>query len=83
MSSVAAPVFGPDRTVIAALSVIPPTDSFDPAIARPALIAVARAVSRVMQVQQPVVSPPEIDQSRPRPRCRDLGPTVYRPQMIG
>jgi hypothetical protein len=35
--------------VIAALSVIAPTASFDPATARPAVIAVARAVSRAMQ----------------------------------
>ena len=46
MSSVAAPVFGPDRSVLAALSVIAPTDSFDPVGARPAVIAVARAMSR-------------------------------------
>jgi DNA-binding IclR family transcriptional regulator len=51
MSSVAAPVTARDGAVVAALSVIAPTASFDPATARPAVVAVARAVSRALQAQ--------------------------------
>ncbi|WP_033289025.1 IclR family transcriptional regulator [Amycolatopsis jejuensis] len=46
MSSVAAPVFGSGGDAVAALSVLAPTASFRPAALAPAVIAVARAVSR-------------------------------------
>ncbi|MGX6604295.1 IclR family transcriptional regulator [Micromonosporaceae bacterium Da 78-11] len=49
MSSVAAPVFDARHTVIAALSVVAPTASLEPASLTPAVIAVARAVSRAVQ----------------------------------
>lgn len=58
MSSVAAPVFGSGQTLIAALSVIAPSESFQAAALRPAVIAVARAVSRVMQAQRPAAERP-------------------------
>ncbi|MCG8917213.1 IclR family transcriptional regulator [Actinokineospora sp. PR83] len=46
MTSVAAPVFGPGRAVVAALSVVVPAGSADASAVRPAVIAVSRAVSR-------------------------------------
>lgn len=49
MSSVAAPVFGADRAVVAALSVLTPSTAVRPAELAPAVIAVARAVSRAVQ----------------------------------
>ncbi|MBB6376459.1 DNA-binding IclR family transcriptional regulator [Pseudonocardia eucalypti] len=51
MSSVAAPVTGPDGSVVAALSVLAPTGTFDPATARPAVVAVSRAVSRAIRAR--------------------------------
>jgi DNA-binding IclR family transcriptional regulator len=49
MTSVAAPVFGPRQIVIAALSVVAPEASFEPVALKPAVIAVARAISRAMR----------------------------------
>lgn len=49
MSTVAAPVFDGRRTVVAALSVVAPTASMQPAVMTPAVVAVARAVSRAVQ----------------------------------
>ncbi|WP_413810820.1 IclR family transcriptional regulator [Streptomyces sp. OE57] len=49
MVSVAAPVFGQPREVIAALSVIAPAGVTQPAALKPAVVAVARAVSRAMR----------------------------------
>lgn len=75
MSSVAAPVFGP-RQAVAALSVIAPSESFQPASVRPAVIAVARAVSRVVQSQRsaPEPLPPRVDTVDPRrPPAADVG----------
>ncbi|WP_328618775.1 IclR family transcriptional regulator domain-containing protein [Actinokineospora pegani] len=46
MTSVAAPVFGQGRAVVAALSVVVPAGSADTSAVRPAVIAVSRAVSR-------------------------------------
>lgn len=46
-SSVAAPVFDAGRTAIAAVSVVAASGSFDPAAIRPAVITVARAISRL------------------------------------
>ena len=46
-SSLAAPVFDAGRTAIAAISVVAASASFDPAVIRPAVIAVARAISRL------------------------------------
>jgi DNA-binding IclR family transcriptional regulator len=45
-TSVAAPVFGSGKTAIAAISVIAATGSIDPAAMRPAVMTVARAISR-------------------------------------
>lgn len=45
-TSVAAPIFGSARTAIAAISVIAATGSLDPAAMRPAVMTVARAISR-------------------------------------
>lgn len=47
MTSVAAPIRDPHSRVLAALSVVAPTGSIDPASLKPAVIAVARAISRV------------------------------------
>ena len=47
MTSVAAPIFGPAQEAIAGLSVLAPTGSFQPAGLIPAVVAVARAISRV------------------------------------
>ncbi|MGW3149523.1 IclR family transcriptional regulator [Streptomyces sp. NPDC001177] len=49
MSSVAAPIYASRQEVVAALSVVAPTDSFQPANLAPAVIALARAVSRALQ----------------------------------
>lgn len=49
MSSVAAPVYGRSRMVVAALSVVAPTASIESASLAPAVIAVARAASRAVQ----------------------------------
>ncbi|MFW3168855.1 IclR family transcriptional regulator [Geodermatophilus sp. CPCC 206100] len=49
MSSVAAPVFDARQTAVAALSVVVPTASLQPATLVPAVVAVARAVSRAVQ----------------------------------
>ena len=46
-TSVAAPIFGPDKTAIAAISVIAATGSLDPAAMRPAVMTIARAISRL------------------------------------
>lgn len=46
-SSVAAPVFDAGRTAIAAISVVAAAGSFDSAAVRPAVITVARAISRL------------------------------------
>lgn len=46
MSSVAAPLYGPRREVVAALSVITPTSAGRKPAVRAALLAVARAISR-------------------------------------
>ncbi|MFG2447153.1 IclR family transcriptional regulator [Nocardia fluminea] len=46
MVSVAAPIFGPRKLVVAALSVVAPTGSVDAGSLRPAVVAVARAISR-------------------------------------
>ncbi|WP_434445399.1 IclR family transcriptional regulator [Lentzea sp. E54] len=56
MSSVAAPIHGPGQTVIAALSVVAPTASLQPATLAPAVIAVARAVSRAVRQSTSVSS---------------------------
>jgi DNA-binding IclR family transcriptional regulator len=48
VTSVAAPVLGPRRSPVAALSVVTRSDQVDPAVLRPAVIAVARAVSRAV-----------------------------------
>ncbi|TYP90483.1 IclR family transcriptional regulator [Blastococcus xanthinilyticus] len=53
MSSVAAPVLDGQQTVIAALSVVAPTASLQPATIAPAVVAVARAVSRAVQRSGP------------------------------
>lgn len=49
MSSVAAPVHDARRVVIAALSVVAPSARLQPATLTPAVVAVARAVSRAVQ----------------------------------
>jgi len=49
MVSVAAPVFDPQQTVIAALSVIAPAESIQPDALKPAVVAVARAISRTVR----------------------------------
>lgn len=46
-SSVAAPVFDSGNMAIAAVSVVAGTESFDPAAIRPAVVTVARAISRL------------------------------------
>lgn len=46
-SSVAAPIFDSGRTAIAAVSVVAAAGSFDPAAMRPAVVTVARAISRL------------------------------------
>jgi DNA-binding IclR family transcriptional regulator len=46
-TSVAAPVFGANGTAIAAISVIAATGSVDPAAMRPAVMTIARAISRL------------------------------------
>jgi DNA-binding IclR family transcriptional regulator len=46
-TSVAAPIFDSGKTAIAAISVIAGTGSVDPAAMRPAVMTVARAISRV------------------------------------
>ena len=46
-SSVAAPIFDSGRTAIAAVSVVAASSSFDPAAMRPAVVTVARAISRL------------------------------------
>jgi DNA-binding IclR family transcriptional regulator len=46
--SVAAPIFGPDDTVIAALSVVVPSDNCDPRALVPVVRAAARGISRVL-----------------------------------
>lgn len=46
-TSVAAPIFGADRTAVAAISIIAATGSIDPAAMRPAVMTVARAISRL------------------------------------
>jgi DNA-binding IclR family transcriptional regulator len=46
--SVAAPIFGPDDTVIAALSVVVPTEGGDPRSLVPVVRAAARGISRVL-----------------------------------
>jgi DNA-binding IclR family transcriptional regulator len=48
MTSVAAPVFDARQTAVAALSVVAPTASIEPPAFAPAVIAVARAVSRAV-----------------------------------
>jgi DNA-binding IclR family transcriptional regulator len=45
-TSVAAPIFGPGNTAIAAISVVAATGSLDPEAMRPAVMTVARAISR-------------------------------------
>ncbi|MEU9336515.1 IclR family transcriptional regulator [Streptomyces sp. NPDC048290] len=49
MSSVAAPIYGARQSVVAALSVVAPTASFEPPSLAPAVITVAGAVSRAVQ----------------------------------
>jgi DNA-binding IclR family transcriptional regulator len=46
-TSVAAPVFGADGKAIAAISVIAATGTIDPAAMRPAVMTIARAISRL------------------------------------
>jgi DNA-binding IclR family transcriptional regulator len=46
--SVAAPVRGPDDTVVAAISVVVPTESAQPRSIVPAVVAAARGISRVL-----------------------------------
>ncbi|PXX71514.1 IclR family transcriptional regulator [Nocardia tenerifensis] len=52
MVSVAAPVIGARRAVVAALSVVAPLGSADAASLRPAVVAVARAISRQLGHQE-------------------------------
>lgn len=49
MTSVAAPVFGRDNQIIAALSVVTPSADADAVALRPAVSAVCRAISRTMR----------------------------------
>ena len=46
MTSVAAPIFGQHGGPVAALSVVTRSDQVEPAVLIPAVIAVARAISR-------------------------------------
>jgi DNA-binding IclR family transcriptional regulator len=48
MSSVAAPIFGRRRSVVAALSVVIPTGSIPPVTLKPAVIAGAQSISRAL-----------------------------------
>jgi DNA-binding IclR family transcriptional regulator len=48
MTSVAAPIVGAHRTTIAALSVLTRSENADPVALAPAVVAVARAISRAM-----------------------------------
>ena len=48
MTSIAAPVLGRHRTTIAALSVVTRSEKTDPVAMTPAVVAVARAISRAM-----------------------------------
>jgi DNA-binding IclR family transcriptional regulator len=48
VTSVAAPVRGPHGAVVAALSVVAPSGQVDAAALTPAVVAVARAVSRAV-----------------------------------
>jgi DNA-binding IclR family transcriptional regulator len=56
MTAVAAPVFDAHRAVIAALSVVTRSDSADPVALTPAVVAVARAVSRAVS-DEPTAAP--------------------------
>ncbi|MTD52533.1 IclR family transcriptional regulator [Amycolatopsis pithecellobii] len=47
MTSIAAPILGPGQEALAGLSVLAPTGSFQPAGLIPAVVTVARAISRV------------------------------------
>ena len=58
MASVAAPVLDARQQVIAALSVIAPTDTMQPAAMKPAVIAVARAITRAVRAS-PAARPGE------------------------
>ncbi|MFI5753515.1 IclR family transcriptional regulator [Streptomyces sp. NPDC051644] len=58
MTSVAAPVFGHEDRVIAALSVVVPSQTTDGALLRPAVVAVARAVTRAIQAHATDSLPP-------------------------
>jgi DNA-binding IclR family transcriptional regulator len=49
MTSIAAPIFGQARSVIAALSVVAPTPAFQATALAPAVVTAARAVSRAVQ----------------------------------
>jgi DNA-binding IclR family transcriptional regulator len=49
MTSVAGPVFGPGRSVLAALSVVAPATGVEVSALRPAVTTVCRAVSRAMR----------------------------------
>jgi DNA-binding IclR family transcriptional regulator len=53
VTSVAAPVRGPGGAVVAALSVVAPSGQVDAAAVRPAVVAVARAVSRAVAGGRP------------------------------
>ena len=53
MASVAAPIFDTRQQVNAALSVIAPTDSMQPAAMKPAVYAVARAITRAVRSSPP------------------------------
>ena len=49
MTSVAAPILGPRKEAVAGVSVLSPTGSFKPSSLIPAVVAVARAISRAVQ----------------------------------
>ncbi|WP_104475075.1 IclR family transcriptional regulator [Microterricola pindariensis] len=60
--SVAAPVFGANRSVAAAVSILAPDGAFTPEVALPALRATARSISRALGYH-----PPGIDGIRSQP----------------
>ena len=53
VTSVAAPIRGWQGAVVAALSVVTQTDRVEPAVLRPAVVAVARAISRALPEAAP------------------------------
>jgi DNA-binding IclR family transcriptional regulator len=57
MTSVACPITGQRHGTVAALSVVTRSERLDPAAVRPAVVAVARAISRAVSAAPPPSGP--------------------------